>query len=74
MPKAFYKIVLKGEGDTAKVLAFLIPAKESEAPLQHFLVSVDELEERTGIDFFQKQPKTWQEKIEKKVDTSGWKF
>jgi len=74
VPKAFYKIVLKGEGNTTQVLAFLIPAKESEAPLQHFLVSVDELEERTGIDFFQKQPKTWQEKIEKKVDTSGWKF
>ncbi|NDV44250.1 DNA/RNA non-specific endonuclease [Flagellimonas sediminis] len=74
VPKAFYKIVLKQNGGVPQVLAFLIPATESNVPLQRFLVSVDELEEKTGIDFFQNQPESWQEAIEQKVEFSGWKF
>ena len=74
VPRAYYKIVMKGSGDNTKVLAFLIPAEESQKPLQGFLVSVDEVEKRTGIDFFEKQPDAWQSRIESKVDAEGWKF
>lgn len=74
VPRAFYKLVLKRNGDTPEVLAFLIPATESDAPLQSFLISVDELEEKTGIDFFHNQPETWQKTIEKSVESSGWNF
>lgn len=74
VPRYFYKIVLKGDGNAAQVLAFLMPATESNAPLQSFLVPVHTLEERTGIDFFQKQSKAWQEEREQNVDASGWKF
>ncbi|WP_228236199.1 DNA/RNA non-specific endonuclease [Allomuricauda sp. M10] len=74
VPKAFYKIVLKKNEEAPEVLAFLIPATESDSPLQRFLVSVDDLEEKTGIDFFHNQPEAWQEVIEKRVETSGWKF
>jgi DNA/RNA endonuclease G, NUC1 len=74
VPKAFYKIVLKKNGDAPEVLAFLIPATESDAPLHHFLVSVDELEEKTGIDFFHNQTEAWQDTIEKSTESSGWKF
>ncbi|MDF0715263.1 DNA/RNA non-specific endonuclease [Muricauda sp. 334s03] len=74
VPHFFYKIVMRGNGDNAKVVAFLIPAKESQKALQSFVVSIDEIEEKTGIDFFEKQPKVWQLEIESKVDTGGWKF
>ena len=74
VPRAYYKIVIKGSGDNTKVLAFLIPAVESQKPLQDFLVSVDEVEKRTGIDFFEIQPDAWQSRIESKVDAEGWKF
>lgn len=74
VPKAFYKIVLKDKWDRNEVIAFLIPAKESEKPLSQFVVTIDKLEEITGIDFFEKQSKTWQNKVESKVGISGFKF
>ncbi len=74
VPKAFYKVVFRKNGNTVDVLAFLMPNKESNAPLEHFLVPIDKVEEKTSIDFFEKQPKAWQEKVERKVNASGWQF
>lgn len=72
VPHSFYKIILRK--DTNKVLGFLMTNTESQEPLNHFLVPIDTIEKMTGIDFFEKQPAPWQEKIESKVDASGWKF
>jgi endonuclease G len=74
VPRAFYKIVLRKEGEQVKALAFLMDARESQASLNTFLVPIATLEARTGLDFFQKRPKSWQDKVEKAVDTSGWDF
>lgn len=74
VPRMFYKIVLRGFDDNAQLLAFLIPAEESQEPLKNFLVPIDEIEIKTGIDFFEKQPEAWQSKLESQVDSSGWKF
>jgi endonuclease G len=74
VPQAFYKIVLNTKDDSRGVLAFLIPNKESNAPLQTFLVPIDVLEEKTGLDFFAQQPKTWQDAREHEIDAEGWDF
>lgn len=74
VPKSFYKIVLRKSGKGIKVLAFLMPAKESQAPLDTFLVPIDSLEAKTGLDFFVKQPESWQERLEREVNVSDWKF
>ena len=74
VPRAFYKIVMRGGAEGTQVLAFLIPAKESQEPLENFLVSVDEIEKKTGIDFFEKQVEAWQVKLESQVNSSDWKF
>jgi len=74
VPQAFYKIVLNTKDDSRGVLAFLIPNKESNAPLQTFLVPIDVLEEKTGLDFFAQQPKMWQDAREHEVDAEGWDF
>ena len=74
VPDAFFKIVVKGDGKDAKLLAFLFPNKESNRPLSDFLITVDTLEYRTGIDFFEKQPEDWQGKLEASVEKSGWEF
>ncbi|MCB0373497.1 MAG: DNA/RNA non-specific endonuclease [Muricauda sp.] len=74
VPRNFYKIVLQNNGREPKVLAFLMPAEESQEPLQNFLVSVDEIEAMTGIDFFVHQSEDWQNKLEKGVVMEGWKF
>lgn len=74
VPNAFYKIVWRKQGEEVRVLAFLMPAKESQQPLQNFLVPVDEIEQRTGIDFFEKQPEKWQAEVESGVNAKSWKF
>nr|WP_297783174.1 DNA/RNA non-specific endonuclease [uncultured Allomuricauda sp.] len=74
VPNTFYKIVYREKGDKVWVLSFLIPAKETNESLQNFLVPIDEIERKTGIDFFEKQSEEWQSKIESKVDPRGWKF
>lgn len=74
VPRKFYKIVFRKEGATIKVLAFLIPNKESNRPLKDFLVPIQKLEMETGIDFFEKQSKAWSQKMESGVDASHWDF
>lgn len=74
VPKAFYKIILKENNNNIEALAFLMPNKDSNKNLQSFLVSIDELERITGIDFLAKLSDTVEQKIESKVEITGWKF
>lgn len=73
VPNAFYKILIRENGDSYRVLAFLMPHQETDLPLSAFLVSVDKLELLTGVDFF-KDLEDGELIQEGKVDTSGWKF
>jgi endonuclease G len=74
VPNAFYKIVFRRKGDKIEALAFLFPHEESTQPLSSFLVAIDVLEAKTGIDFFKNQEKEYQEELERTVSKSGWKF
>lgn len=74
VPNMFYKIVYRKAGKQGKALAFLMPNKESKQPLDYFLVSIDEIEKRTGIDFFYQQDLDWQRQLETKINKSGWSF
>tara|TARA_R110002049_G_scaffold215113_1_gene386570 strand:- start:7714 stop:8514 length:801 start_codon:yes stop_codon:yes gene_type:complete len=74
VPNYFYKIVAKGNVNNLKVAAFLFPHNESTKPLPAFMVSVDRIEEITGIDFFENLPKDVETVLEKEVDTNSWKF
>ena len=53
IPDAFFKIILDEKNNKPRLMAFLIPqtAKKS-ARIEEYLVSVDRIEELTGIDFF----------------------
>ncbi len=74
VPEKFYKIVFRKNGDLVHLLAFLIPHMESQASLEHFLISVDTLEKETGINFFEQQSEEWQKGVEQKINTAGWSF
>lgn len=74
IPKLFYKIVFREEKNKIQALAFLFPHKESTKPLDYFLVPVDAVEEKTGIDFFENLPKEQQKKFESIISKKGWKF
>ncbi len=74
VPRYYYKIVARGNPKNPKILAFLLLGKESIKPLRQFTVSVDEIEKKTGIDFFEGLPDHLEARLEREVKTDGWKF
>lgn len=72
VPKLFYKIIL--DYKNTKAIAFLLPHKESTESLKNFVVSIDEIEERTGIDFFSALPDTIENKLEASSTYKNWRL
>lgn len=72
VPEYFYKIVLDNSSGTYKMIAFLIPNQKSDKPLFNYVVSVDSLEKRTGIDFFSKLDNQLEDDLEKRSDYRSW--
>ncbi|MFD2586360.1 DNA/RNA non-specific endonuclease [Croceitalea marina] len=74
VPKSFYKVVFRKKNEQIQALAFLFPHEESSKPLTNFIISIDALEARTGIDFFHQQSEELQHEFEKKISKKEWKF
>lgn len=74
VPNYFYKILAYQHRDKIKVIAFLVPHKDSKKPLYSFVTSVDEIEKLTNIDFFSKLEDTLENKIERNTDYKDWSF
>lgn len=73
IPDYCYKIVLDYKGPEIKALAFYIPNKnETLHPLENYLITIDRLEQLTGLDFFADLPKTKQAEFEASFDASKW--
>ncbi|GAB2791513.1 DNA/RNA non-specific endonuclease [Halomonas shantousis] len=72
VPEAFYKILVV-PGKTTHVLAFLVPQNvRGNEPLDRFLVSVDEIEARTGLNFFPRLPEAAERILESGIHREGW--
>jgi endonuclease G len=56
------------------MIAFLIPNDESKLPLYEFVVSVDKIEQLTGIDFFYQLPDAVENQLEKSGNYKDWSF
>lgn len=52
IPQSYYKVLLDYSEPEIKAIAFLLPNEVNYDPLYKFTVSIDEVEEVTGIDFF----------------------
>ena len=74
VPNQFYKIVLDNRDGDPKVLAFLLNHEDSDLPLYKFVVSVDEIEKLTGIDFFPDLDDTIENRIEASSSYKNWSF
>jgi endonuclease G len=73
IPCAFYKIAFKG-GSNPKVIGFIFSNSGSSSPLRSFAVSVDEIEKRTGINFFPQLEDRVENQIEGVVNYNVWKL
>ncbi|PDS21752.1 endonuclease [Flavobacterium branchiophilum] len=74
VPKYFYKILLTKKNNQYQMIAFLVPHQSSNKALYEYVVSVDEIEAKTGIDFFSKLTNTLEEKLEQSSDYKNWSF
>ncbi|WP_064198272.1 MULTISPECIES: DNA/RNA non-specific endonuclease [Emticicia] len=76
VPEYFYKIVLFHQPKTGKksrMIAFLLPNESLQGKrMNSFVVSVDEVEKATGLDFFSKLPADIQTKLEANSSWSEW--
>ncbi len=70
VPGAYYKVLLDRE-PTPRMLAFLLPQTAS-GKLADFVVSVDQVEVRTGLDFFSALPDGEEKALEAAVHPEGW--
>ena len=74
VPEYFYKVLLDNSEGKFKMIAFLVPNMESNAPLYDFVVSVDRIEKLTGIDFFPKLEDRIENQLENNSDYKSWSF
>lgn len=76
VPSETFKIILRYDGASAQpqLLAFMMPQKAKQKdPAVKYLVSVDEIEEKSGLDFFPDLPDDLEEGIEKVRATKLWR-
>lgn len=82
VPKYYYMALLKVKNGVYHSIAFWMEHKEygysynNKAPLSEIMnhaVSVNELEQLTGIDFFPNLPDATEEKVEDQKDINTWK-
>jgi hypothetical protein len=62
------------EQDWTKMIAFLVPHKESKQPLYTFVVPVDSIEKMTKVDFFPQLENKLENQLEKNKDYKDWSF
>jgi endonuclease G len=74
VPCAYYKIIFKQTAKSVEAIAFLLPNAGSTQPLKQFVVTIDYLENLTGIDFFASLPDNQEAKFESIVLTNNWQF
>lgn len=74
VPNQFYKVLIDNNSEKTKMIAFLMPHKASKKPLYKFVVSVDEIEKLTGIDFFPDLDDALENKLEASSSYKGWSF
>lgn len=72
VPDLFYKIVVDASEGKPKTIAFLIPNKPSNESFYKYAVAIDEIEAKTGIDFFKGLPDSIENKMEAFVNLRDW--
>ncbi|MCZ4693463.1 DNA/RNA non-specific endonuclease [Ancylomarina euxinus] len=74
VPEKYYKIIFREKAGQSDMIAFLLANKKSEQPLSSFIVSVDQLEKLTGLDFFPQLPDDLENKLEAQQNALKWDF
>jgi len=70
VPGAYYKVLLAP--DQQKAIAFMLPNAVSTQPVMDYSCSIDQVEKRSGLDFFPNLLKGLDEELEGSLDRDAW--
>jgi endonuclease G len=73
IPEHYYKVILDWDGNEIRSIAFILPNQKCSSPLSAYQCSIDEVELRTGIDFFGGLPDSLETTFEEKI-VGTWDF
>lgn len=71
VPNAFFKVVLR-MGKKPAALGFIYPNDGTHHPMDYYVLTVDEVEKKTGIDFFYNLPDDIEDDIESHSELKKW--
>lgn len=74
VPEAFFKVLLDLDLPDQKAIAFLIPNEKSDRPLEDYALTVSELEQATGINFYDRliPDDELENQLESTMDMDKW--
>ena len=72
IPEEFYKIVFDKRGEDYRAIAFLMPNGKTSGSFYNYMVSIDDIEQKTGIDFFPNLPDNIEKALERNDDVKSW--
>ena len=72
VPEQYYKIALCLTETKPRMIGFLMKNEPSSESLKTFVVSVDEIEKLTGIDFFARLPDALERQLESRSSVDDW--
>lgn len=72
VPDAFFKCILYAHGKDSKAIAFIYPNRSVKQDMSACVVTVDEVERRTGIDFFPTLPDDVENRVEATARLADW--
>ncbi len=73
VPEMYYKIIMDSSNGNYKAIAFLIPNQDSNLSFYKYVVTIDEIEVLTGIDFFPNLDSVIEDKLESEISLKTWK-
>lgn len=73
VPQSFFKVILSPYGKKVKAIGFILGNKEENKRLRDYAVTVDRIEELTGLDFFSSLPEGLETQAEANVNLKDWK-
>ena len=72
VPRRFFKVILDYKEPELKAIAFILPNRRSDSPLESYALTVDEAEAITGMDFFPELPDAVERQLESKIELERW--
>jgi endonuclease G len=72
VPQLYYKVILEYSNEGRKGIAFLIPNTDAHQEIANYAVTIDSIENLTGINFFPLMPANIANELEGNIDLQKW--